>query len=689
MPQPDKALLDRVRESLSGTYDLLGELGTDEGGDVLYLARDLSSQSLVGLAIKQDDAAGTQFTVEVKRRLGVTVNVQGSTCPECNTPLPDLERFCFQCGADLSGVLSGEGTTESTRLLNAVAAATVGRYEMLGRMDSDGGDAADGSARLADRNARGGMVVFARELSTDKIVALRLRKALPGEAASAEYVVKHTSVFAVPDAARRRSPGDAAYSSAAASQVSPEAARASAGAVGGGVASHAGAGGGVGATDGGGYDAGRGMASGAGTGAADETRSSVQPLPAWVRSPVVVLGALILLAGIGYAALSGDGAGGAGDPAAASDSATAAGAAPAAGATTGGANADRIRTDSIALAAALAADSSAADSAARAATLAGVAPDSGTVRIASTLPTGARVTADGRTVRGRSVRLPAGNHTFTVAADGFESFSQRVRVRPGADVQFAPQLVAIVVASNPNPQTTIASDANKPRAVPTCRETMRQQDWGAALPLCTAEANAGDASAAASVGRLYSRGLGTRADAGQAYSWNFKAALSGDREAQTAVGYALREGSGTGRNASESVRWFKQAAEAGERTAQLEYGVALEKGDGVSRDDRSAREWYRKAADQGNFMAARRLARMFEKGDGGDRSDASAATFYERAASLGDAESALTIGKWYRDGKGVAKSDSQALVWFRKAQELGNRAAAEEIRKLDRGTGAI
>jgi len=648
MPEPANTLLQRVLDSVTGTYELLGELGKDELGLLLYLAREIATGKLVGVSVLQDDDEGTEFTLEVRTTLGETVSVEGSTCPECNTVLPDLERFCFHCGADLSGIVAPEGTPESNRLLAALSAATTGRYDILGRMD---------------RAARAGTVYFARDLASRRIVALRLRRAEPGDAAQAEYVVRQTAVFRAPSAgapalSANGIAGSATLAGGAASVGVPTGGAATRGEATSGAASSGAATGGA---------AVHGADDGWQTvvGAVGSPDSASRGKPAWLRAPVIASAAAVLIAVVGYFAFSGaEDSGAPASPVAAAPASIAPAPAPL--------------------------PAPAPDSAAMTPTPGSVAAppplapsaDSGTVRIVTVLPPGARVTVNGRTVRGRSVRLPLGSHTFAVAASGYESFSQRVTLREGADVQWAPRLVETLASGTTPVAPTPETDK---RGTATCRSSVRGEEWAAAFTLCTAEANAGDIPAASSLARLYARGLGTRRNVAEAFTWYAKAAQGGDRDAQTALGYALRDGLEVRRDPPQSVRWFKQAAEAGDRSAQLEYAVALEKGDGIRRDEPGAREWYRKSADQGNFMASRRLARMLERGAGGARSDVDAAAAFERAATLGDSESALVIAKWYRDGRGVAKSAAQALVWFKKAAELGNREADAEIRRLEKG----
>ncbi|MEO7521607.1 MAG: hypothetical protein ABIW79_07300 [Gemmatimonas sp.] len=655
MPESADYMFQRVREAVAGSYDLLGEIGHDEHGVPLDLARALPTGSLVGVHVKQDDVAGTEFTVEVRRTLGESIAVKGSSCPECGTALPDLERFCFHCGADLSGVVAPDNSPESARLLAALAAATAGRYEILGRMDREG---------------KAGTVYFARDLQSRRIIALRMRRAEAGDAVQAEYVVNQTMVFRgpiTPPANANVAPANVATASSTHASV-VAAAAASAAAVAAASAatmhlsqpSHAPNTAPASATS-----------NPSASGAHAPYANAVENVPAGggaiatkpARSSAALLGGavLVLLATVGYFALGSN-----------DDVSTVPVVAPLPAPVLPAPDTTPVVPTPNVATAVTTTDSTAT-----------TVLDSGTVRLVAALPENARITIDGRTVRGRTFRLAAGHHVFAVTAPGYDRFSQRLNVRAGSDAQWAPRVVATVASIAP---PTVVADSQRPRReTASCRTAVRGEDWASAFTLCTNESNTGDIPATSNLARLYARGLGTRRSASQAFTLYAKAAAGGDRDAQTALGYALRDGVEIKRDPAQSVRWFKAAAEQGDRAAQLEYAVALEKGEGTSKDEKSARDWFKKAAEQGNFMAARRLAKMFERGAGGSRDDAEAAVTFERAATLGDPESALAIARRYRDGRGVAKSTEKALTWFKKAVDLGNREADAELKRLDKG----
>ncbi len=306
----------------------------------------------------------------------------------------------------------------------------------------------------------------------------------------------------------------------------------------------------------------------------------------------------------------------------------------------------------------------------------------GTIQVGIQLPAGARITVDGRRVRGLSFLVAAGSHTVALAADGFEPVSARLTVVPGETIRWRPKLVATArdVAVNPPPPPPT------PTAAPaSCVAAVGKNDWALAADLCAKEANAGNPVAQRNYARLFDEGHGFPRDRTQAAAWYTRAAAGGDRESQVRMGYMYRAGEGVKRDDKQSVHFFRLAAEGGSAGGQLEYGVALESGKGIGKNEREAAEWYRKSGAGGNTQALMRLGRLFERGSGVERNQAEAANLYRESATKGNAEAAYLLGKLYKDGKGVEKSYPQAIEWFRKAAQMGYAKAAEELRDLEPG----
>ena len=152
----DDELLRAVKEAAAAEYEILGEMGRGERGSVVYLSRERQSQKLVALKLRPD---GGEYELSVVRELDASVPAMGNKCPSCKVELVVWGRFCSHCGKDLSGTRSGEASREE--LLKAVQDAAEGEYEVLGEMA---------------RSEGGGVVYFARELKSGRLVALRLTR---------------------------------------------------------------------------------------------------------------------------------------------------------------------------------------------------------------------------------------------------------------------------------------------------------------------------------------------------------------------------------------------------------------------------------------------------------------------------------------------------------------------------------
>jgi hypothetical protein len=167
-------LLDAVRQTAGGEYEVFGEIARSQEGAIAYLARDRHDKKLV--ALRLTPGASDEYLLEVAKQLDASVPAPGTGCPRCGAPLRSWGRFCTKCGLDLwtAPSLGPTGTTED--MLEAVKQATAGKFEVLGEMS---------------RAQGGGAVFFARDIASGKIEALRLRQ----EAGGQDYSIGLTSVL--------------------------------------------------------------------------------------------------------------------------------------------------------------------------------------------------------------------------------------------------------------------------------------------------------------------------------------------------------------------------------------------------------------------------------------------------------------------------------------------------------------
>jgi hypothetical protein len=601
----DDELLRAVKEAAAAEYDILGEMGRGERGSVVYLSRERASQKLVALKLRPD---GGEFELSVLRELDASVPAMGNKCPSCKVELVGWGRFCSHCGKDLSGTRSGEASREE--LLKAVQGAAEGEYEVLGEME---------------RSEGGGVVYFARELKSGRLVALRLTR-------------------------EQESDGSESYALGVTQVIKPL------------VAS-------LGATYGSSTSGGMQAASIPVSRTAAPSPRSPQPLaksptPPSVmvpddlseeeeaprpkkRTPIIpiaVVSALLLIGG-GLFIFS-DSKHGA--PDATQDPPTNV-VVPA----TAPATPPPVVSKS----------------------------DSGTISIGS-LPAGARVTVNGKPVNTRQLTLLPGKYQLIATAPGFKPESERVEVIAGQSVDWSPTMdAAKVVASAPAPAPAPPLPSPpKSSATPNCFNAYSDKNWPAALLSCTREANAGNQQAQRNLGVIYEQGFGVNKDPAQAAIWFRRAAETGNRDAIFQLATMYEQGRGVPQDEKQALDWYRKAALLGDADSQVKIARAYQDGKVVDKDEGEASAWYQRAADQGNMYALNRLGAMYIDGKGVHKDEARGVKLFQTAAAKGDAQGQFNLAAMYAKGRGIAKSDSAANDLYVKSAKQGYADAIKEAK---------
>lgn len=140
------------------------------------------------------------------------------------------------------------------------------------------------------------------------------------------------------------------------------------------------------------------------------------------------------------------------------------------------------------------------------------------------------------------------------------------------------------------------------------------QDEAVSVTLYRREADAGNASAMAELGRMYEQGRGgLEKDGTQAVHWYRRGAELGNGQAMASLAYMYERGhGGLAKDMDEAAQWYRKGAGTGDRYAMYFMGRACEFGLGVTKDRAEAVEWYRKAAASGFTPAAERLKKLGE-----------------------------------------------------------------------------
>jgi TPR repeat protein len=600
----DDDLLRAVKEAAAAEYEILGEMGRGERGSVVYLSRERGSQKLVALKLRPD---GGEYELSVVRELDASVPAMGNKCPSCKVDLVGWGRFCSHCGKDLSGTRSGEASREE--LLKAVQGAAEGEYEVLGEME---------------RSEGGGVVYFARELKSGRLVALRLTREQESDgsesyALGVTQVIKPlvaslgatyaspTSVMQAANAppARAAAPSPRSPQPAARSVTPPSV-------------------------------------------MVPDDLSEEEEAPARKKKvpvvPIAVIAAL-LLAGGGLFVFS--------------DSRHDA------------PDASQDPPTNVVLPAAPTTPPP---------VVASTKVDSGAISIGG-LPSGARVTLNGKLVNARELSLVPGRYQLVASAPGFKSASQRVDVVAGQTVDWSPVLAtakSVASAAAPAPSSTPAP--NPAASTPNCLNAYSDKNYPAALLACTREANAGNQQAQRNLGVIYDQGLGVNKDPAQAALWFRKAADTGNRDATFQLATLYESGRGVPQDQQQAMSWYRKAALLGDADSQVKLGRAYMDGKGVDKDEGEASAWFQRAADQGNFYALNRLGAMYIDGKGVHKDEARGVKLFQQAAAKNDAQGQFNLAAMYAKGRGIQKSDSAANDLYVRSAKQGYADAIKEAK---------
>ena len=189
------------------------------------------------------------------------------------------------------------------------------------------------------------------------------------------------------------------------------------------------------------------------------------------------------------------------------------------------------------------------------------------------------------------------------------------------------------------------------------------------------DANAGDISACAYLGKMYYEGTGVAQNYNEAFKWYQKAADNGVTGAYTWLGVMYYNGQGVAQNYEKAFLWTKKAAENGAADAYVGLGVMYCKGQGVAQNYGEAFQWFQKAVDNGDPVAYGWLVSMYYNGQGVSQNYGEAFKWTKKAAEKGIAAAYAGLGGMYYKGQGVAQNYNEAFKWYQKAADNGDADA--------------
>ena len=187
------------------------------------------------------------------------------------------------------------------------------------------------------------------------------------------------------------------------------------------------------------------------------------------------------------------------------------------------------------------------------------------------------------------------------------------------------------------------------------------------------------APAYARLADYYLNGWGVKQDFKKADQLLREGSALRNGDAVCRMGLCKFNGVGTAKDLPGAVRLFNQAASLGCAEGDLWLGVAYAQGKGVAANEKTAYAHYRRAAMRGNDTALFLLALCYKDGLGVARNAEVAFTYLKQAADAGNSNAMYELGLMYANGVRVAKDIPTAVSYYRKAAEAGNTYGVYEL----------
>lgn len=237
---------------------------------------------------------------------------------------------------------------------------------------------------------------------------------------------------------------------------------------------------------------------------------------------------------------------------------------------------------------------------------------------------------------------------------------------------------------------TVAAEAGYPGAgVEVGLLLIRQNDFDAALPWISAEADVGDPIAQTVLSEMYLHGLGVQQSDSLSLQWVERAADAGNFAAQRDLAARYWAGIGVPQNKDLAISLLQSSAEGGNSFAQVTLGKMHYRGLHVPLDYVVARQYFSAAADRGSLEGLYYLAQMVQYAQGssgvgvGSQGSArliqnyrDAIELYTTAAEGGYVPAQLALARLYDGGISAIRDLERALFWYQAAADLGDAEAS-------------
>ena len=211
-----------------------------------------------------------------------------------------------------------------------------------------------------------------------------------------------------------------------------------------------------------------------------------------------------------------------------------------------------------------------------------------------------------------------------------------------------------------------------------------KKDKVKARELYTKAAEAGYAVAQLNLAFLLEESI-DKEDLKESFFWYEKAALQGVLPAQNNLGKMYSLGIGVKADKQKSLYWFTQAANGNDPIAQANLAVMYLKGDGVGMDIDLAVKLFQKAGEQGNLASMLKLAEMYGNGNIISQDYKEAFYWYEKALNTHNNTTALFhVGLYYYKGYGVPIDEEKGLKYIKEAKDKGYKRAENFFKLINK-----
>lgn len=161
-----------------------------------------------------------------------------------------------------------------------------------------------------------------------------------------------------------------------------------------------------------------------------------------------------------------------------------------------------------------------------------------------------------------------------------------------------------------------------------------------------------------------------------------QAAEAGQAPAQYTLGRLYRDGGPVEKNHLRSVIWLTQAAKQGDRRAMYALGKLYLEEDDLP----TAMRWFQQSAELGDTLAQYRLGKLLLESGEVDR-NTEAIRWLTGAAERGDPYAQYALGKLYLLEKQVPPDHDAAVRWLKQSAAQGNESARTTLERMEHFRG--